>query len=119
MAIVSDSHVGLIHIPKWEQLLEKDMLLAYMQKLERHGVGPDGQTQKLDALDAAVVPTLALSLHKWAVLPPILGPAVHVTTAQLMRPALYWPKCGCTVDAFLACLFSWTCGSYNAHACWS
>ena len=30
------------------------MLLAYMQKLERHGVGPDGQTQKLDALDAAV-----------------------------------------------------------------
>ena len=45
---------GTDPIPKWEWLLEKDMLLAYMQKLERHGVGPDGQTQKLDALDAAV-----------------------------------------------------------------
>ena len=41
-------------IPKWEWLLEKDMLLAYIEKLERHSVGADGQTQKLDAIDAAV-----------------------------------------------------------------
>ena len=45
---------GTDPIPKWERLLDKDMLLAYMQKLERHGVGLDGQTQKLDTLDAAV-----------------------------------------------------------------
>ena len=41
-------------IPKWEQLLDKDMLLAYVQKLERYSIGADGKTQKLDALDAAV-----------------------------------------------------------------
>ena len=41
-------------IPKWEWLLEKDIMLAYIKKLERHSIGADGQTHELDAIDAAV-----------------------------------------------------------------
>ena len=30
------------------------MFLAYIEKLERHSVGADGQMQKLDVIDAAL-----------------------------------------------------------------
>ena len=48
----SDLHVGLIPFRSGSGCWRRTC--SYMQKLERHGVGPDGQTQKLDALDAAV-----------------------------------------------------------------
>ena len=40
--------------PNFERLLDRDMLLAYHDKLERFGVGVEGQINKLDAIDAAL-----------------------------------------------------------------
>ncbi len=45
---------GSAPVPDWEKLLDRDMLLAYLSKLERFGCGPDGRVTKLDAFDAAL-----------------------------------------------------------------
>ena len=40
-------------LPNWDQPLNRDMIIAYMDKLKHFKVEADGQTSKLDALDAA------------------------------------------------------------------
>ena len=40
--------------PDFERLMDRDMVLAFLDKLERCGIGVEGRINKLDALDAAL-----------------------------------------------------------------
>ena len=50
-------------IPNWIRLLDRDQILAYIDKVKRAGCGPDGQIVKLDAIEAGLR-FLRLSLLK-------------------------------------------------------
>ena len=41
-------------VPDWRRLLDRDQIMAFMDKLECHGCGSDGRVTKLDAIDAAL-----------------------------------------------------------------
>ena len=41
-------------LPDWERLLDRDMLIAYMDKCKHYNVAADGRISKLEALDAGL-----------------------------------------------------------------
>ena len=41
-------------IPNWERLLDRDMIIAYIDKCKRFKLEVDGQIYKLDAIDAGL-----------------------------------------------------------------
>ena len=45
---------GAAPLPDWERLLDRDIIIAYMDKLKRFKIEADGRISKLDALDAGL-----------------------------------------------------------------
>lgn len=49
-----DSESWQSPLPNWERLLDRDIIIAYMDKLKHFKIKADGHTSKLDALDAGL-----------------------------------------------------------------
>lgn len=71
-------------VPDWRRLLDRDQIMAFVDKLERHGCGPDGKVTKLDALDAA------LRFFRLELLKDDTNNALHMKSLQMTETIKGW-----------------------------
>ena len=71
-------------VPDWRRLLDRDQIMAFMDKLERYDCGSEGRVTKLDALDAA------LRFFRLELLKDVPGNALHTKALQMTETIKGW-----------------------------